>query len=255
MKKLAILNCFSVLLATAVSYLGNAMAWNGNTVGGLSEQYSNLFTPAGYAFSIWGLIFISLFAYSFFQIKAAFSKDGNVTSIAQTGYWFFLANVLNAAWIVAWFYEFTGLSVLIMLGILFSLIMVIIRTRMELWDAPLRIIAFTWWPICLFSGWISVATFANVAAYLSKIAWDGWGISETTWTLITILLILVINILIISRRNMREFALVTVWAFVAIFSRHIGNLNALAYAALAAAIILFLHISYHAYQNRDTAPF
>ncbi|HAJ82648.1 MAG TPA: hypothetical protein DCO64_09405, partial [Zunongwangia profunda] len=61
-------------------------------------------------------------------------------------------------WVIVWLYEYTGLSIFLMLLILFSLIKIILNTNMERWDAPLKIIAFSWWPICLYSGWIAVAT-------------------------------------------------------------------------------------------------
>lgn len=48
----------------------------------------------------------------------------------------------------------------------FSLVMIILRTDMELTDPPLRTIAFVWWPFCLYSGWITVALLTNIAAVL-----------------------------------------------------------------------------------------
>src|SRR5690606_23994053 len=101
-----------------------------------------------------------------------------------------------------------------------SLIRIILKTNMERWDAPVKIIAFTWWPICLYSGWITVALIANVSAYLTKIGWDGMGLSEVTWTIILIAVTVAINLLMIARRNMREFALVGVWGLVALYVRH-----------------------------------
>ena len=59
----------------------------------------------------------------------------------------------------------------------------------------------------------------------------------------------------IFKRNMREFALVGVWALVAIFVRHNGELNSIAYTALAGAIVLFLLAGYHGYKNRESNPF
>lgn len=255
MRTRAVFNFIFLIIAVLVSYLGNSMAWNGNTVGSLSKQYENLFTPAGYAFSIWGFIFLSLFAYSLFQLKRAFSGKKDVDFIKQSGWWFCIANLANAAWIVAWLYEYTLLSVVIMLLILFSLIRIIQKTAMELWDAPLKIIVFTWWPICFYSGWITVAAIANISAYLAKIGWNAWGISEITWTLFLIVAVTFINILVIFKRNMREFALVGVWALFALFVRHQGSINSIAFTALAGAGLLLLLIAYHGYKNRETNPF
>ena len=99
MKKLAVLNLISLITAGLVSYLGNSQAWNGNTMGSLSQEYYNLFTPAGYAFSIWGLIYIALFAYCLFHLKRAFSKGNDASFVRKTDWWFFIANMANAAWV------------------------------------------------------------------------------------------------------------------------------------------------------------
>ena len=53
----------------------------------------------------------------------------------------------------------------------------VIRLNMERWDAPFPIIAFVWWPICIYSGWIAVATIANATTVLYDAGWNGFGIS------------------------------------------------------------------------------
>lgn len=58
-KKLALLNLFSVIVVIAVNYASQAFRWNDITIGEMSARYDNLFTPAPYAFAIWGLIFWS----------------------------------------------------------------------------------------------------------------------------------------------------------------------------------------------------
>ena len=252
-KMLAILNLSSVVLVIAVNYSSQALRLNNTTIGEISGQYDNLFTPASYAFAIWGLIFISLLAYGIFQVRRAFSNALN-DFIEQTKYWFLIANLLNAAWVFAFVYDYTLLSILIMLGILFSLIKIIIHTNMERWDAPIEIIAFVWWPICLYSGWISVATIANISAYFSKIGWNGGFLSESMWTIIMLVVATIINFLMIQKRNMREFAAVGVWALFAIFIRHKDYIVSIAYVALTGSIVLLVAILWHGYQNRKTGP-
>ncbi|MDT0642030.1 tryptophan-rich sensory protein [Zunongwangia sp. F363] len=252
-KKYSILNFISLIFAIFASYYTQAVALNGNTMQSLSERYFNLFTPAGYAFSIWGVIYLSLLAYCGFQLYRAF-KNKETEDILATGPWFAIANFCNAAWIFAWFYEATGISVLLMLIIIFSLIKIILNTNMERWDAPLKTIALVWWPICFYSGWIAVATIANIAAYLAKINWDGWFLTEVQWTVVMILIATLINLAMVYTRNMREFALVGVWVLVAIFVRHSAENEILAWTAMAGAILLFLAVAYHGYKNRATSP-
>ena len=101
-----------------VNALSQIYRLNNTTIGEVSAQYDNLFTPAGYAFSIWGLIFLSLIGYAAFQVRRAFFSKKTDEFILQTRFWFALTNILNASWVVAFSYDFVGLSVLIMLGIL-----------------------------------------------------------------------------------------------------------------------------------------
>ncbi len=253
-KTLALLNLLSVIIVIFVNYLSQSLRFNNTTIGELSNQHNNLFTPAGYAFAIWGLIFFSLLGYAAFQIRRVFFSTKSSDFVVETGYWFCIANVLNASWVVAFVYDYTALSVCIMVGILYALLKIILNTNMERWDAPLPIIAFVWWPICLYSGWITVATIANIATYLTKIEWSRFGISEDQWTIVMIIIAMVINLLMIMRRNMREFALVGIWAIFAIYIRHKDTYEMIAITAATCCIILLATCIAHGYQNRATNP-
>ncbi|PKD20736.1 hypothetical protein APR41_13785 [Salegentibacter salinarum] len=253
-KRLAVLNFISVILIIVVSYISQTGVINGNTMGSISAEYYNLFTPAGYAFAIWGVIFLSLIAFSGYQLYQAFSAKKNLEFLRKSGYWFLIANLANAVWVFTWLYELTGLSVVLMFLILFSLIKVILNTNMERWDAPVKIIFLSWWPICLYSGWIAVATIANVSAYLAKIGWTAPFFGEELWTVIMIVVAVFLNIAMIWRRNMREFAAVGVWALIAIYFRHFAEIPLIAYSALIGAIAIFSNIVYHGWLNKETSP-
>ena len=255
MKKIyAVVNMVSVCMVVVINYLSQNQRWNGTTIGETSDRYDNLFTPAGYAFSIWGIIFLMLLAYSFFQIRRVFFSTKPSPFIEQTGWWFSIANTLNALWVIAFIYDQISLSVVIMVGILYSLLKIVIKTNMERWDAPIPIIAFVWWPICIYAGWIAVATIANFSAFFVSLGRVGSELSQVVWTMIMITAAVLINILMVWLRNMREFSAVAVWALVAIFIRHREAYESISYYALASAVILLIIIALHAYSNRATGP-
>jgi hypothetical protein len=60
-KTLALANGIALIITIFVNYLSNTGALNGNTMKVVSDKYFNYFTPAGFAFSIWGLIYVGLF--------------------------------------------------------------------------------------------------------------------------------------------------------------------------------------------------
>jgi len=250
----AIINLVVLLMVIFWNYWVNAKGLDGNTVSSISAKYDNLFTPAGYAFSIWGFIFLVLLGQAIFFISRAYSATKDSGFLSQIGPYLIMANIGNGLWIYMWLSESTGLSIIVMTGILLALITVILNINMERWDAPLSIIMWVWWPICLYSGWIAVALVANVSAYLVKIGWTG-GMSEVTWAIIMILAATAINLFMIWTRNMREFAMVGVWALVAIAVRHWQTIPALQFTALGCSAVLFVAAGYHAYLNREFAPF
>ncbi len=253
-KRLAVLNFLSVIITIVTNFYVQTGRINGTTVGEVSDRYSNLFTPAGYAFSIWGLIFFSLLTFSGFMLYQAFTNGKHTDFIKNTSFWFIVANIGTSLWVVFWVYDFIGFSVVLMFLILAKLLKIILNNNMEIWDAPFKVIAFYWWPICLYSGWISIATIANMAAWLTGIGWDGAIFSEAEWTVIMIGIAVMLNLTIIYTRNMREFALVAVWALIAIYVRHQGNEELIAKTALAGAILIFLNIAYHGFINRKSNP-
>lgn len=254
-KKLAVLNLASVILVIAINYISQAIRINETTIGEVSNKYFNLFTPASYAFAIWGLIFIALMAYGIYQVKVAFSNKQSSDFIEQTGYWFILTNILNCVWVFVFAYEYTGASVIVMVGILFSLLQIIRKTNMDRASISRSTIIFGWLPIGIYAGWIAVATIANVAAYLSKLNWDGAFFSEQQWTVIMMGIATLVNIFMVWKRNMREFAFVGIWALYAIYNRHTGSIDALANMALTCSIILVVVVLAHFIQNRKTNPF
>ena len=252
-KKLAILNSISILAVIAINGIAGSTGIFGETVGSVSDKYNTLFTPAGYAFSIWGIIYLGLIAFAIFQNIRAFMNDTDSEFILQIGPWMVLNSLANIAWIFAWLSEHIGLSLLLMLIILSTLIVMINRLNMERWDASFPIIAFIWWPICIYSGWIAVATIANVSAFLVSIQWLAL-FSAINWTVIMILVAVALNLLMIRFRNMREFAAVGVWALLAIALRHWDAIELIQWTALLGALVLFIALSVHAYINRSTSP-
>ncbi|WP_324721148.1 tryptophan-rich sensory protein [Salinimicrobium sp. HB62] len=250
MKTLQIANIVAFIAMVALNYIANTGFINGETMASVSAEYNNLFTPAGYAFSIWGLIYLGLAVFVIFQAISVRGKK----LVPKIGWWFVISCLLNMSWIFAWLFHYIDTSVIIMSLLLISLLIIVFRTRMELDDEPLPVIAFFWWPFSFYSGWISVALIANVAAFLTSIDWNGFGISEVTWTIIMIIVAGIINVTITWTRNMREFALVGAWGIIAVGIANKEDVNVIYYTAIAAAAVLVISSGMHGYKNRHYSP-
>jgi hypothetical protein len=256
MKKiLQVLNGVSLIATIFMNYLSNTGLMNDTTIGEISGGLPTLFTPASYAFSIWGIIYLMLLGFGIYQGRSLFVKVRDDEFVMRVGWWFIVSCVANSFWVVSWIYEYTGLSCFFIFLLLFSLLKIVWNNRMELWDAPISVLLFLWWPFVIYSGWVTVASIANVSTYLVKINWDGFGMSPVTWTLIMIVIATLINLVITWKRNMREFALVGAWALIAIGIANQDTQTIVAYTAFVTAGILILSSAVHAFKNRATNPF
>src|SRR5512147_1061969 len=85
-----------------VNGLANALPLNGQNTGQISDRFQVYFVPAGYVFSIWGLIYIGLIAYAVFQ---ALPSQKTNPRLEATGWWVALGGLANMAWIFLWHYE------------------------------------------------------------------------------------------------------------------------------------------------------
>lgn len=209
--KVSAILAYIVMVVT--NYLAVTLPLAGRSTGAISDNYPNLFAPAGYAFSIWSLIYTLLGIYVVYQLLA--KSDGLVVKVSKV---FILNALLNAAWIFAWHYDFIWLSLIIMLGLLITLIKIadICRTsalsQKERWLVRL--------PFSVYFGWITVATIANIAVFLVSINWNGFGISEVIWTSIVLVVGAIIGILRMLKDRVPAYGLVLVWAYIAILFKH-----------------------------------
>jgi hypothetical protein len=255
------MNRLALLLANTLTFLGTLYAnyvyssgsGSGQSVGEVSDEYSTMITPAGYAFSIWGLIYLLLLGFVVNQWLENF-KGWKDESLSKSGIWFSLANVFNGLWIVVWTSEQIGLSVLVIFLLLICLIQLVLRLGLEMWDAPKRVIFLVWWPICIYTGWIVLASVVNTAVLVKTLGFLDGLFNESAWAIIVIAVAVLIYLWLTFSRNMREAALVGTWGIAAIAYRHWDTEAALAIAALIAAVLLFTASSFHAFKNRKSAP-
>jgi tryptophan-rich sensory protein len=222
---LKILNIVFFAIMIYVNYLANSLPINGQNTGAVSNVYANLFAPAGVTFSIWGVIYLLLGIVSVLLFRS------NNKEILQTVSWLFiLSSVFNSAWIFAWHYEKFGLSVLIMLLLLTTLI--IINHRLSSQPQSIFKTGFG-----IYLGWICIAAIANITVWLVSLNWSGFGISEEIWTAIMITIGLAITILAVYKLKNPFIAASVIWAFIGIAIKQHGNSNIVFITAIVGAII------------------
>lgn len=234
---LAIINVIAYAVVLLTNYLAVSLPLNNKTTGQLSDQYPNLFTPAGITFSIWGVIYLFLGIFVVYQLVELF-KDNIVASKIKSITPVFLLNcAANASWLFAWHYEMVGLSVVIMLVMLSTLI--IIHNRLNLamqWNLMPEKLCLDI-PFSLYLGWISIATIANVTTLLVSYQITPFGLSAGVWTIIMLAIATAITIAMIQIKSNYVFAFVVIWALFGIVKKRLDDNSAQSHDVNVAAHI------------------
>lgn len=233
-----------------VNALANILPINGVKTGAVSDGYLSYFVPAGYVFSIWGLIYVGLLA---FAASQALVRAAGVLT-APVRLLFVLSCLANGVWLICWHYYQLALSVAVMLTLLLSLIVIYQRLWTAAGSRPSVLVRVTVLaPISLYLAWICVATIANVSMLLPTLGWDGWPLSGPTWAAAMMGVAAVIVAWLSIRFGDGIPPVVLAWALFGIVlkfpnqatMRVVGS--AVTFAMLAVAVIAFL-------RRRPSAP-
>ena len=218
MKKALVI--LSYITMITLNVLANLLPINGQNTGAISDAYPNLFAPAGYTFSIWGLIYMLLGLLVFSLVRQSnylnnplrYKGFNNIMNL------FIISSFANAGWILAWHYRLIGISVLVMILILVSLILMMnemIKTQFSKaetkWMKP---------PIGVYLGWITVATVANITTYLVSIQWNRFGLSEEFWMIAILIVATIIACATMLWSKCGAYGLTLIWAYMGIWSKH-----------------------------------
>jgi len=209
-----VVNLLAVIGTITMNGLANALPLNGQLTGEISDRFRVFFVPAGYVFSIWGLIYVGLLAFAVFQ---ALPSQRQNAGLRRIGYLPCLSGVANVAWLFFWHYNLFGWTLVAMLLLLASLLAIYLRLGIgqtpgvgagEQWAVRV--------PFSIYLGWITVATLANVTDVLSLTTWDGFGIGPETWAVILLVLATLVALAIAATRRDTAYILVLTWAFAGI---------------------------------------
>jgi benzodiazapine receptor len=230
----SVINLVAVLVTIGVNILATTLPLNNRDTGEISDQYPVLTTPAGYAFSIWSLIYLGLIVFAFFQIQAANRDNPRVVRITPL---FWLSCICNIGWLFTWHYEILWLNIIFMLVLLVSLIQIYLRLRAgsDLISSSER--WMLWAPFSLYLGWVTVATIVNISVVLYAAGWQDTGTLGAILAAVVFLVAAGIGTLVVRVYNDYAYSAVIIWALVAIALKHSAVLIVTGAAWLAVLIV------------------
>lgn len=218
-----ILTAASFFLMIITNVLANLLPINGVTTGQISDFYPNLFAPAAFAFSIWGLIYMLLAGYIFYQLGLFQSK----INIAEEAFSnkirvaFIISSFANSLWLVAWHNLQIALSMVLIIVIFLCLGYIFHIISKYRFSFDKRIFAKI--PFSVYFAWITVAMIANFAVLAVSRQWHNLFFVESTWTIILILFGLVLGSFVAYRYKDAVYGMVLVWAYSGILIKHMSE--------------------------------
>ena len=226
----------SLLAVISINALANTLPLNGQTTGEISNRLPVLFTPAGYVFSIWTLIYVLLIIW---VIGLWRTRNNGDTLLEKRSILFIISNIFNISWIFLWHYELFALTVVAMIGLLITLLLLYRTYQVQDNKISSRL------PISIYLGWISVATISNISYVLTVYQWSGWGLSDPLWAVIMMTVGTALALHIRFHHFDIAYPFVFIWAFIGIavhngFEELLVMTAALFLSAVLFAGILFI---------------
>jgi hypothetical protein len=213
-------NVLAVIATIVVNGLANALPLNGQTTGEISDRFQVYFVPAGYVFSIWGVIYLALIGFAIYQVLPAQRENPRLNRV---GYLFAASCLANIAWLFLWHYQRFELTLVAMTALLCLLMVIYLLLRIGRTAVPAAERWLVHVPFSIYLGWITVATVANVTSLLDYLNWGGWGISPEAWAVIMLVVAGAIAAAVSFTRGDVAYMLVILWAFAGIGIKQEGT--------------------------------
>lgn len=235
-KKLGLIYSIAYVVMLALNY------WSATDVGMVADQNQTIIQPAGYVFSIWGLIYILLL---FWLIRLFVVSEEKDIVHEKLHYWPVANFLLNGMWIIAFTQEWKLASVIIIIALLVTLVVIYLKIT------KYRTHWFDRVPFSVYFAWGTVATIVNIVDWINDLEMEEvLSLNEYQWTLILLVAATIIALIVSLVRMDWIYPLVFVWTYVGIIIENENQLFLLTIIAamgivfqvLGSAIVLFERI-------------
>lgn len=241
----------AVIAAVAFAILSPVIQAFGN-VGLSASEFSRsgdqTLRAAGYAFSIWSLIYAGLIAFAVWQ---ALPRNREAPLTRRLGWPATVAIVGIGLWIWASAWDARWATVAIIVTSAVVLIRGLLAARQRDTGAFLDGL-LAWWPLGLLAGWLTIASALNILTVLtaegyitpaSALPAAGLGISAVTLATLAVLKV----------SRLFAYGVPVVWGLVAVWVAERGDQPMAAVAALTAAVVIGLFATWLAARARRQA--
>jgi len=194
-----------------------------------------LIQPAGYAFAIWGPIFLGMIIYAWFQMREERVESEHLSSATKAG---ILAGLASIAFVPISFMDIQWLGFINIIWHLVALIWLFTALRKQIRIEKNPNTHWYYLPTQMYLGWICAATAVSTALMLTE---AGVRPDISTQVIITVVVIAVLVQIgiFMSYKDGLTVPLVFIWALAGIIVEN-GNYPIIKYSCIAAIVILAL---------------
>ncbi len=228
------LSLVSFLLMVLINGYASTGKLNGITTAEVSDSFKVLFVPAGYVFSIWGVIYLFLIAFLVYQFTPRQKDNPRFYAIAP---YFLISNIVNGIWLVLYHYQYHAFTILPMLILLICLVQIYLQLHKK--PGKGAEYYFMDLPFSIYLGWISVATIANMTQFLDFIGFSGFGIAPEIWLILVLAVAVLLSWAMDKKFHDLAYDLVLIWAFIGIGVKFSTN-KIVELSSYTAAVLVFL---------------
>ncbi len=207
-KKKVIISLLLYIAVIAVNYSSAMGIINGMSQKAVSANYPTMITPAGFAFAIWGVIYLFILA----ALLLPFFKGRlNIKTLNKISVSFWVSCFINIAWTFAFSYNLIWLSAILIVALFINILIILIQIKIvrgrekNFFDVGFG----------LYGGWLCIASVVNFVAFLVSVKFDFWGNEKLFYTVLLVLFIIIAALFQKIHEN-PFFNLSIVWAFFAI---------------------------------------
>lgn len=224
---------FAIVVAQAQMLMG----W-GQTAAEFAADSDATLKVAGYAFAIWGVIYLGLLIYAVRQVLPA---TGESELLTRLGWPSALAFLGIGWWIVAAAFDWEVGTILLIFGSLLVLLVPLLLNAPTIRALP-RAAIERWtvvWPLALLAGWLGVAAPLNLLTVLTGNGDLPTVLSPTVWALIAVTAVTVKALAVTRVLRTPAFALPIAWGLLGAFVAELELNPTLAIGAiLASGVVL-----------------
>ncbi len=194
---------------------------------------------AGYAFAIWGVIYLGLLVYA---VRQALPQTGESPLIHSFG-WPSVAALLGIGWwVIAAAFDWEMATIVLIFGALATLLIPLLGNAAAIRALPRgdRDRWMTIWPLALLAGWLTVAAPLNLITVATGDGALPDMLSPTIWASLAVVVVAAVALGVTQRLRTLAYALPVAWGLLGAFVAEQARNPLLAYVGLAAAVTVLV---------------